>query len=110
MDVRFRNRKLRELCEIRMRAERRLGTGQCEEAAVAFERSGRSRQRCRAPRGPAPYPEGRTKGSDSRWTWAAGCGWCSRPDQEPCPRHADGGIDWSRVTVIRIEAVEDYHD
>ena len=25
MDVRFRNRKLRELCEIRMRAEHRLG-------------------------------------------------------------------------------------
>ena len=31
-------------------------------------------------------------------------------DQEPCPRHADGGIDWSRVTVIRIESIEDYHD
>ena len=31
-------------------------------------------------------------------------------DQEPCPRHADGGIDWSRVTVIRIESIENYHD
>ena len=31
-------------------------------------------------------------------------------DQEPRPSHPDGGIDWSRVTVIRIESIEDYHD
>lgn len=28
---------------------------------------------------------------------------------EPIPRKPDGGLDWTKVTVIRILAVEDYH-
>ena len=31
-------------------------------------------------------------------------------DQAPCPRHADGRIDWSRVTAVCVESIEDYHD
>jgi plasmid maintenance system killer protein len=31
------------------------------------------------------------------------------PANDPIPRRADGGLDWARVTVIRILAVEDYH-
>lgn len=33
-----------------------------------------------------------------------------RPDQEPVPTTADGGLDWSGVTRIRIVMVKDYHD
>ncbi len=30
---------------------------------------------------------------------------------EPIPRKSDGGLDWTRVTAIRIlELAEDYHD
>ena len=32
------------------------------------------------------------------------------PAHDPLPQKADGGLDWSEVTVIRILAVEDYHD
>jgi proteic killer suppression protein len=32
------------------------------------------------------------------------------PDHDPCPRHPNGGIDWSRVTSICIEYIGDYHD
>lgn len=31
------------------------------------------------------------------------------PANEPVPRKADGGLDWSGVTSIRIIEVEDYH-
>ena len=31
------------------------------------------------------------------------------PANEPMPRKNDGGLDWQRVTVIRILSVEDYH-
>jgi proteic killer suppression protein len=30
------------------------------------------------------------------------------PDHHPVPR--DGGVNWSAVTAIRIESIEDYHD
>jgi toxin HigB-1 len=31
------------------------------------------------------------------------------PANEPIPRKEDGGLDWSKVTRIRILEVEDYH-
>ena len=33
-----------------------------------------------------------------------------RPANEPVPRKPDGGLDWGRVTVIKILGVEDTHD
>jgi len=32
------------------------------------------------------------------------------PDHDPIPLLADGGLDWSKVTAIRILGVEDTHD
>lgn len=31
------------------------------------------------------------------------------PEHDPPPRKPDGGLDWSRVTAIRIVAIMDYH-
>ena len=31
------------------------------------------------------------------------------PAHDPLPRKPDGGLDWTRVTAIRILSVEDYH-
>ncbi|GCE17578.1 hypothetical protein KDK_13780 [Dictyobacter kobayashii] len=32
------------------------------------------------------------------------------PANDPTPKKADGDLDWTNVTVIRVLAVEDYHD
>lgn len=32
------------------------------------------------------------------------------PADEPVPRKPDGGLEWERVTAVRVVAVEDYHD
>jgi plasmid maintenance system killer protein len=32
------------------------------------------------------------------------------PANNPIPRKSDGGLDWTKVTAIRVLAVEDYHD
>jgi proteic killer suppression protein len=32
------------------------------------------------------------------------------PADDPVPCKADGGLDWSRVTAIRVLGVEDTHD
>jgi plasmid maintenance system killer protein len=31
------------------------------------------------------------------------------PAHEPLPSKADGGLDWTRVTQVRILEIEDYH-
>ena len=109
MEIRFGNRKLRELCERRVRAERRLGTGSARKlrsrlsdleaaASVAELHAGR------------PHTLKGTRKDHLALDLGGGLRMVLSADQEPCPRHADGGIDWSRVTVIRIESIEDYHD
>ena len=109
MDVRFRNRKLRELCEIRMRAERRLGPDSARKlrARVSDPEAAACVAELHAGR---PHALTGTRRDQLALDLGGGLRMVLSPDQEPCPRHADGGIDWSRVTVIRIESIEDYHD
>lgn len=33
-----------------------------------------------------------------------------RPMHSPLPLKADGGLDWSAVTLLQIISIEDYHD
>lgn len=109
MEIRFRNRKLRELCEKRARAERRLGPASARklrarlsdlEAAdcVAELHAGR------------PHPLSGPRKDQLALVLAGGMRLVLSADQQPCPRREDGGVDWSRVTAIRIESIEDYHD
>lgn len=40
-----------------------------------------------------------------------GCRLTFEPADEPIPRKEDGGLDWSRITAIRIiKLSEDYHE
>ncbi len=32
------------------------------------------------------------------------------PANDPVPGKSDGGLDWTKVTTIRILTIEDYHD
>jgi toxin HigB-1 len=32
-----------------------------------------------------------------------------KPLNDPIPRKPDGGLDWTKITAIRILGVEDYH-
>lgn len=109
MDVRFRNRKLRELCEIRMRAEHRLGPDSARKlrarvsdpeatACVAELHAGR------------PHSLTGTRRDQFPLDLGGGLRMVLSPDHEPSPRHADGGVDWYRITAVRIEAIENYHD
>ena len=109
MDIRFRDEKLRKLCEIGAHAERKLGS-ECAKrlrsrlsdldaaACVTELRAGR----------PHPLTGDRTGqfalnlDRSRRLVFA--------PAQEPYPHLPDGGIDWSRVTAVRIEFIGDYHD
>lgn len=34
---------------------------------------------------------------------------CFKPDHDPIPKKADGGLDWSLVTKIVVVGIGDYH-
>ena len=109
MDIRFKDKKLRRLCETRALAERRLGAdcarklrsrlGDLEAAACVTElRAGR------------PHALTGDRTGQFALNLAGGRRLVFAPAQGPCPHHADGSIDWSRVTAVRIEFIGDYHD
>ena len=109
MEIRFGNRKLRELCEKRARAERRLGPASARKLRARL--SDLEAADCVAELH-AGRPHALTGGRKEQLALdlAGGLRLVLSADEEPCPRHADGGVDWSRVTAIRIVSIEDYHD
>ena len=109
MEIHFGSTRLRNLCERRALAERRLGPDSARklrarlsdlEAAVCVAelRAGR------------PHPLKGARKEQLALDLAGGLRMVLSANQDPRPVHPDGGIDWSRVTAVRIESIEDYHD
>lgn len=109
MDIDYKSKKLRELCEKRAVAEKKLG------AACARKLRSRLSDLDAASRvidlvAGNPHPLAGNRAGLFALDLAGGWRLVFAPDQDPCPRHADGGIDWSQVTSVRIEFIGDYHD
>lgn len=109
MEIRFRDRKLRELCERQAVAEKKLGAAcsrKLKLRLLALEAAGCVTDLVVG----NPHPlKGDRKGQfalDLAGGWRLVFG----PAHDPCPRYPDGGIDWSRITLICIEFIGDYHD
>ena len=109
MEIRFGNRKLRELCERRARAERRLGSDSARKlrSRLSDLEAATSVAELHAGR---PHALTGARKDQLALDLADGLRMVLSADQEPCPRRADGGIDWSQVTAVRIDSIEDYHD
>ena len=109
MDIHFKDKKLRGLCEVRALAERKLGPdcarklrsrlSDLEAAACVTDlQTGR------------PHALTGDRTGQFALNLAAGRRLVFAPAQDASPHHADGGVDWSRVHAVRIEFIGDYHD
>jgi proteic killer suppression protein len=109
MEIDFKDKKLRELCEQRVAMERKLGAACARKlrsrladiqaaACVADLTAGR------------PHPLRGERTGQFALDLEGGTRLVFDPDQDPIPCRDDGGIDWSRVTSIRIIYIGDYHD
>ena len=109
MEIRFRNARLRALCEEQARAKRRLGSDSArklrarlidlEAAACVTElQAGR------------PHPLTEDRRSQFALDLAGGHRLVFSAVLDPSPLHDDQDIDWSRVTAVRIEFIGGYHD
>ncbi len=109
MDIDYKNKKLRELCEKRAVAEKKLG------AACARKLRSRLSELEAASRvtdlvAGNPHPLEGDRAGQFALDLAGGWRLVFAPDQDPCPRHADGSINWSQITILLIEYIGDYHD
>lgn len=109
MDIRFKNKKLRELCEQQRVAQRDLGAdsarklntrlGELEAAANVAELVAGN-----------PHPLDRDRKGQYAVNLAGGARLVFVPENDPCPTNDDQSINWSQVTIIKIEYIGDYHD
>jgi proteic killer suppression protein len=109
MEINFKDKKLKDLCEQQSLAQRKLGTKMAQKLKVRLAdlMAASSVSELVAGR---PHP----LTGDLAGLFALDLVQPQRlvfePNHEPIPRTEDGGIDWSQVTRINILWIGDYHE
>jgi proteic killer suppression protein len=109
MDIDFKDKKLRELCEQRGLAERKLGAPCARKLLSRLGDLQAARCVTELPAG-RPHPLRGDRAGQFALDLEGGRRLVFEPDHNPVPAKDDGGIDWGRVTRVRIVFVGDYHD
>ena len=109
MEVRFKNKKIRDLCEKQAVAEKQLGAASARKLKlrlVALEAAAKVTDLVAG----NPHPLKGDRLGEFALDLAGGWRLVFVPGHDPCPTHLDGSIDWAQVTIVSIEYIGDYHD
>ena len=109
MEVRYKDKKIRELCEKQAVAEKKLGAASARKLTVrlvALEAAARVTDLVAG----NPHPLKGDRLGQFALDLAGGWRLVFAPAHDPCPTRPDGGIEWSQVTIVSIEYIGDYHD
>lgn len=109
MEITFRDRKLRRLCEERSFAQKKLGAD-CARKLRARLSDLEAAARVTDLVAGNPHPLKHDRAGQFAVDLAGGWRLVFSPDHDPCPENEDGGIAWAQVTIVRIEYIGDYHD
>ena len=108
MEIRYRNKKIRELCEKRRVAEKKLGTDCARKLLLRL-------QQLEAAARVADLVSGNPHPLKGEWdghmalALAGGYRLVFAPADDPRPTNVDGSIAWSEVTIVSIQYIGDYH-
>ena len=108
MEVPYKDKKIRDLCEKQAVAEKRLGAASARKLRLrllALEAAARVTDLVAG----NPHPLKGDRLGQFALDLAGGWRLVFAPAHDPCPTRPDGGIEWSHVTVISIESIGDYH-
>ena len=109
MEVRYKDNKIRDLCEKQAVAEKKLGAASARKLMVrlvALEAAARVTDLVAG----NPHPLKGDRLGEFALDLAGGWRLVFAPAHDPCPTRPDGGIEWSQVTIVSIEYIGDYHD
>jgi proteic killer suppression protein len=109
LEIHYKDKKLRELCERQAVAEKRLGAACARKLKVrllALEAAVRVTDLVAG----NPHPLKGDRSGQYALDLAGGWRLVFAPANDPCPYRPDGGVDWSRVNIVSIDYIGDYHD
>ena len=110
MLIKYRDRKLRKLCESNREAVRRLGANSAKKLQSRLADVEAAANVKDLPPLGNPHPLVGNRQGQFSVSLAGGKRLVFKPDHDPAPIKQDGGIDWSRVTAVTIVFIGDYHD
>lgn len=109
MELQFKNKKIRQLCEQKAVADKKLGLDcacKLRTRLADIEAASRVTELVAG----SPHPLKGNRSGQFALDLAGGSRLVFVPDHDPCPTRTDGSIDWSQVTAVCIEYIGDYHD
>lgn len=109
MKIHFKDKKIRELCEKKAVAEKKLGADCARKLRARLDDLDAATRVTELTAG-RPHPLKGERAGQFAVDLAGGWRLVFAPDHDPCPRREDGSIDWSAVTIIYIEYIGDYHE
>ena len=109
MKILFGNKKVRELCEQRRVAERKLGA-LCARKLRARLSDIEASSRVTDLVAGNPHPLKGNRHGQFALDLSGGWRLVFSAANDPCPIKDDGGINWAQVTIVSIEFIGDYHD
>jgi proteic killer suppression protein len=109
LEIRFRDKKVRALCERQAAAMQKLGAAGARKLRARLDDLEHAHSVSELVAG-SPHPLTGDRAGEYAVNLAGGWRLTFSPANDPVPRHADGGIDWRAVTIICIEFIGDYHD
>jgi len=111
MDILFSSDKLRELCNDTKKLTKSYGSNQAKKLRRRLDdlQAAAILEDCRSLPGRCHELKGDRAGQLAM-DLDGGFRLVFEPGENPMPRKEDGGLDWSRVTSVRILEIEDYHD
>jgi proteic killer suppression protein len=109
LKLNFKDKKLRDLCEKRAVADKKLGAVCARRLRARLDDLDTASRVTDLTAGNPHQLKGDRLGQFAL-DLAGGCRIVFAPDQDPLPVRDDQSIDWSQVIIIRIEFIGDYHD
>lgn len=109
MEIRFKDKLLRELCEKKAVAVKKLGDVCARKLRTRLDDIAAASRVTELVAG-KPHPLKGDRHGQFSLELAGGWRLVFVPANEPIPRRDDASIDWSAVTIVCIEYIGDYHD
>lgn len=109
MEIRFKDKTVRELCEKRAAAVKKIGDVAARKLRTRMEDLGAASTVAELEAG-RPHPLKGDRAGQFSVDLAGGWRLVFAPAHDPIPTRPDGGTDWAQVTIVCIEYIGDYHD
>lgn len=109
MEIRYKDKKIKDLCEKRAVAVKKLGQACARKLMVRLQALEAATRVTDLVAG-NPHPLTGDRYGEFALDLSGGWRMTFVPGHDPYPTKPDGGIDWSQVTIATIEYIGNYHD